>query len=63
MIEKPYLDDVCRIGQNAACCRYLVVHPDKGFQCAKLTTLRGVIDARVARMSAQGDNCAGLPED
>lgn len=63
MIKKPYLDDVCRIGQGAACCRYLVVHPYNGFQCAKLTTLRSVIDARVGRMAAQSDNCDGLPED
>lgn len=65
MLEKPYLDDVCRIGQGAACCRYLVGTPDKGIQCGKLTSLRRTIDQRVRQdaMTAKGNNCEGLPED
>ena len=62
-LEKPRLDDVCRIGQGAACCRYIIGTPRKGLQCAKLTALRRDIDGRVAQMVAQGDNCEGICAD
>ena len=51
---------VCLIGQGDACCRYLVVGSG-GFECAKLSSLRQTLDARVDARSitAIGDNCDG----
>lgn len=51
----------CKMGQGAECCRYLVF--DGGFACAKTTAMRYVIDGKVASMTAQGDNCAGWPQE
>lgn len=50
---------VCKIGQGAACCRYLVLKPPTC--CAKGTSMQPLLDARVAagKMNAQGDNCPG----
>jgi hypothetical protein len=53
--------DVCRIGQGAACCRYLTVGV-QGWCCEKRTSLRHTLDARVSQMTAQGDNCDGIFE-
>lgn len=54
---------VCKIGQRAACCRYLIVSSD-GFGCAKnVPDLRTLLDVRVVQESitARGDNCPGKP--
>lgn len=64
-LERPFLDDVCKIGQGPDCCRYLVANA-KGIQCGKLdTSLHRTIDARVASntFTAKGDHCDGLPMD
>lgn len=55
-----YQREVCKIGQGAACCRYLTAGAG-GFECAKRgsLSLRLEIDSRVERMTAQGDNCDG----
>jgi hypothetical protein len=53
---------VCRIGQGAACCRYLVMGPG-GWDCAKPHgQTRAMLDKRVAagQLSARGDNCEGV---
>lgn len=55
--------NVCKIGQGASCCRYLVVG-NAGLECAKCApTLKSQLDGRVAMglFTAIGDNCAGLP--
>lgn len=31
-----YVLAVCKMGQGASCCRYLMFSPDEGFQCAKM---------------------------
>ena len=51
---------VCKMGQGAATCRYLVCGSD-GFECAKHSEFRSTIDARVAAGTfvAQGDGCEG----
>jgi hypothetical protein len=51
---------VCKIGQGAACCRYLTMHPH-GWSCEKHGGLRAHLDMRVAAgtIRARGDNCAG----
>lgn len=53
-----YIKNTCKIGQGAACCRYLMVGT-KGFECGKLSSLKPVIDARVNKMNAKSDNCEG----
>lgn len=55
-----YLQTTCKVGQRAACCRYIVAGAG-GITCAKLTGLRKTIDDRVAAgtFTAQGDNCEG----
>lgn len=56
-----FIQSTCKIGQEAACCRYLVLDPYKGFQCGKLSpSTKAMFDARVKTMSAQGDNCEGV---
>lgn len=66
MFREAFTDEhrasVCKIGQRAACCRYLTMGPD-GWDCEKQTSLRHVLDARVAQMTAQGDNCEGVALD
>lgn len=55
-----YTKTVCKMGQGAACCRYLAMAPD-GYSCEKHATLKKYLDYRVATRSmvAQGDNCPG----
>jgi hypothetical protein len=48
---------VCLIGFGAETCRYLTMGAS-GWGCAKLSSLRPIIDAR-ADMRAKGDNCEG----
>ena len=59
-----YLKEVCKIGQGAECCRYLIAG-HKGLECAKLTDLKKTIDLRVeAKMfTAIADNCEGKEID
>lgn len=56
-----YVRNVCKIGQDAACCRYLIM--DRGeWTCAKVIPAdKAFIDDRVGRgqMHARGDNCPG----
>lgn len=58
LITKEYAVETCKIGQGAACCRYVVAGA-QGLECAKLSSLRGAIDRRVGSMVAKGDNCEG----
>ena len=55
-----YISTVCRIGQGHECCRYLMMG-GKGFECAKLTGVKGILDKRVEEetITARGDNCDG----
>jgi hypothetical protein len=58
--DMDYIKSVCRIGEGALCCRYLTMRPD-GWSCEKHTSLKSVLDARVAAgtFTARGDNCEG----
>ena len=55
-----HIKNVCKIGQDYDCCRYLVVGP-KGFECTKNTELKKLLDSRVEAkiIIARGDNCEG----
>lgn len=61
LVPEAYLDSHCRIGQGAACCRYLLASGD-GIECGKVQPdFRAQIDARVHRMTAKRNNCSGPP--
>jgi hypothetical protein len=56
------LKEICKLGQGAECCRYLVID-QVGIHCAKFDVrLSDQIHARIARglMTAVGDNCPGI---
>jgi hypothetical protein len=60
-IDRPYVDEVCRIGQGAGCCAYLLMGAD-GFECAK--DLPGGVEVIIAKLEdpmwgSRGDNCEG----
>ena len=61
-IEK--VKQICKIGQGAACCRYLACGSN-GFECLKLIpTAKSHIDFKAdikQDMTAIGDNCEGEP--
>lgn len=61
-ITTEQLKDLCRLGQKAETCSFLVHGPD-GWGCAKRTSLEMMILSRRANrsMTAMGDNCEGPP--
>lgn len=61
--ERAYLNAVCRVGQGADCCRYLI-GDSAGLHCAKhVPELASLLDERVRleTIYARGDNCPGKP--
>lgn len=60
LIGPHHVETVCLPGKPA-CCRYLVMGP-AGFECAKHTSFKAMLDSRVAAgtMRAVGDNCKGM---
>lgn len=62
-ISHDHLIDVCKYRQGSACCRYIFYSRDKNeFYCAKnIEGLREKLDQE--QMTAQGDNCPGLPNE
>lgn len=59
MINEDLVKETCKPGTKD-CCRYLMM--GSGWECAKLTGLKYLLDARVAEGSirAVGDNCPGV---
>ena len=58
-----HVEEICKVGQGAACCRFLVGGAE-GLRCAKLyPELAEQIERRhaVGAMIARGDNCPGKP--
>ena len=63
-LTKEQIDDVCKMGQGAECCRYLYADGD-GMHCGKVVpAMQAMIDQRVAAglMRSVGDNCEGVPD-
>lgn len=62
-ISTERLIDVCKYRQGSECCRYIYFPRDKReFYCVKrIPELKIKLDNEVATMTAQGDNCRGLP--
>lgn len=55
-----HIEKVCKIGQGADCCKYLLF--SKVFECAKVNKNdKEVIDEnwKTTKHVAQGDNCEG----
>lgn len=61
ILKDNYVMFTCKPG-TTECCRYLVMGGG-GFQCAKFTSNKKILDDRVAAgtMRAVGDNCEGKP--
>lgn len=59
VIPKEHLINVCKLGKNSACCRY-VIGSGKGIECAKGMAMQSLIDRMGDNMSAKGDNCEGI---
>lgn len=59
-IPKTFVVETCKMGQMAACCRYLAVGKN-GFCCLKHGEHHAYLDRRVENedMNARGDNCVG----
>lgn len=56
-----HIKNICKIGQGADCCKYLVMGA-KGFECMKVDQAnKQVIDYnwKTTPHVAQGDNCKG----
>lgn len=51
MIDDKHLNEVCKMGQLADCCAYLMVGPE-GIQCAKGTAFEAHIQGRIDKMVA-----------
>lgn len=62
IIPDDHLEGVCRRGQGAATCAFIIMVPGSGFECAKGTPFEAVLRQRrdAGQLTAQGDNCPGL---
>jgi hypothetical protein len=62
-ISTDCLINVCKYRQGSGCCRYIYFPREKGdFYCIKtIPEVKTKIDDEVSKMTAQGDNCPGLP--
>jgi hypothetical protein len=62
--DREYVRNVCKLGQGAACCRYLAASA-RGLECLKHTGLKAELDRRAAAktMHAQSDNCEGKSDE
>lgn len=57
-MDDDFVKQTCKIGQGADCCKYLMMGVG-GWECAKVTSLKALIDQRT-NMHAKGDNCSGF---
>ncbi len=62
-ISLEQLVEVCKYRQGATCCRYIYFPAQmREFFCIKkIPVLQEKIDEVVDELTAQGDNCSGLP--
>jgi hypothetical protein len=59
-----HVKDICKVGQGRKCCRYLLAGAE-GFECAKLTEIKPVIDKKVraGTFTSRGRGCLGINND
>ena len=59
-MDNDFVKQTCKVGQGAACCKYLMMAP-VGWECGKIDTfMKTNIDGRADLMNAKGDNCPGF---
>jgi hypothetical protein len=59
-LAQAHAEEVCKLGQGPATCRYLTLG-ENGWFCAKLDKkLKGDIDRQQETFMAKGDNCDGI---
>ena len=64
MISKKVAVEVCKLGQGADCCKYLMAG-EGGLECAKTPgqePFKILLDAKTD-MVAKGDNCTGYTQE
>lgn len=63
LIPADHLIKVCKYRQGSECCRYIYFpQKERDFYCTKtILSMKKSIDKEVSQMTAQGDNCPGLP--
>ena len=61
-IPSDQVDRVCLIGQGDRTCKYITIQGDRGFVCAKGTSMGAMLDnlATNNKITAKSDNCEGL---
>lgn len=64
-LDIEHVRSLCKIGEGAACCSFLVCGPN-GFECAKDPVNQGILPLLTQRreqkaMVALADNCSGPP--
>ncbi len=64
-ISTEQLVKICKYRQGSACCRYIYYPREKReFYCVKtISEIKEKLDGEVSVMTAQGDNCPGLPNE
>ncbi len=61
-VDQEKVQEVCKMGQGHATCRYLT-HSTQGWECVKkYPGLKAYLDKRVEEgtLGARGDNCEGV---
>lgn len=58
-LSEEHVREVCKLGQGAECCRYLVCGAD-GFECHSSGPLKRMLDKKASSMTAQSINCKGV---
>jgi hypothetical protein len=61
-IPSDQVDKVCLIGQADRTCKYITIQGERGFVCAKGTSMGDMLDnlAKNNKITAKSDNCEGL---
>lgn len=60
-----HVNEVCKMGQGASCCKYLVMDGINGWECMRTDPAnKKVIDDNWAKHNhvSQGDNCDGYKD-
>jgi len=58
-IDNDWLDEICKMGHGAKCCKYIVVAGAKGICCAKSDMMLKATINNQTHMLARADNCDG----
>ena len=61
-ISSDQTHNVCLIGQGERTCKYITIQGERGFVCAKGTSMGDMLDnlAKNNKITAKSNNCEGL---